>query len=191
MVVRAQGRRTIHAALQAYETYLREVGEPQLPRQQFEIAKPICRQIVEQGTWPADCWFTASTTIETRDGITYDHHQVRLALENPDQGKPFQFSILVLDVFSGPVDKHSSPRAVNAGFSEKNRMDCRALPETLSEGSWIRFSGAMPWSTIMRKASFAAFDRFSPWGRWRGRRISNSSSDSAPGGPRQGLHSLC
>ena len=78
------------------------------PRQQFEIVKPLCQQIAREGIWPADCWFSATSGVEMRDRIAYDHHQVRLVLESSDRGKPFRFSILVLDVFSGPVDRPSA-----------------------------------------------------------------------------------
>ena len=108
MADRAQARRAIGAGLRAYETYLREIGEPQGPREQFEIVKPLCQQIAREGIWPADCWFSATSGVETRDRIAYDHHQVRLVLEGSDRGKPFRFSILVLDVFSGPVDRPSA-----------------------------------------------------------------------------------
>ena len=108
MVDRIRARRSIRAGLQAYETYLREIGDPPLPREQFEIARPICRQIAEEGTWPANCWFSGTSAVETRDGITYDHHQVRLVVEALDRGKPSTFSLLVLDVFHGPVEMTSS-----------------------------------------------------------------------------------
>jgi RNA polymerase sigma factor (sigma-70 family) len=101
-----KARRTIRAGLQAYESYLRRVGEPQLLREQFEIVKPLCLQIADDGSWPADCSFSATSKVETRDGIAYDHHQVHLVLEGTDRGKPFPFGILVLDVFSGPVPSH-------------------------------------------------------------------------------------
>ena len=97
-------RRTIRAGLKTYETFLRQVGEPELARQQFEIAKPVCRQIADEGIWPADSWFQAQSNVQRREGITYDHHQVRLVLERMHRGKPFPFTLLVLDVFYGPVE---------------------------------------------------------------------------------------
>jgi RNA polymerase sigma factor (sigma-70 family) len=110
-LIESRARRTIVAGLHAYETYLREIGDPPLPREQFEIAKPICRQIAEEGPWPPNCWLSTTSVVETRDGITYDHHQVRLVLEPLDRGKPFHFSLLVLDLFYGPVERTSSIRA--------------------------------------------------------------------------------
>jgi RNA polymerase sigma factor (sigma-70 family) len=106
-----KARRTIRAGLEAYESYLRQVGEPELAREQFEIVRPLCLKIAEDGSWPADCSFSANSKVETRDGITYDRYQVHLVLEGADRGRPFQFSILVLDLFSGPVQKSPDARA--------------------------------------------------------------------------------
>jgi RNA polymerase sigma factor (sigma-70 family) len=106
----AKARRTIRAGLEAYENYLRRSGEPQESRAQFEIARPVFEQIAEQGTWPADCWFSSTSSVETRDRIGYDHYQVHLNLEGLDQGKPFQLSVLILDLLSGPVDVQPAAR---------------------------------------------------------------------------------
>jgi len=114
-----KARRAIRAGLQTYETYLRRVGEPELPRRDFEIVKPIYKQLASAGTWPAYGWFTASSGVETRDLITYDRHQVRLDLEALDRGKPFRFSMLILDVFSGPVEEHSRPEELRDRQGEK------------------------------------------------------------------------
>lgn len=108
-----KARRAVRAGLQTFETYLRRVGEPELPRRQFEIVKPLFQQIAQDGTWPADGWFTASSSVETRDRITYDRYQVHLDLEAMERGKPFRFGMLVLDVFSGPVEEPSRPEAKN------------------------------------------------------------------------------
>ena len=83
------------------------MGEPEVPRRQFEVVKPIFAQLASAGTWPAGGWFSASSSTETRDRITYDRHQVRLDLEAVDRDKPFRFSLLILDVFSGPVEEPS------------------------------------------------------------------------------------
>jgi hypothetical protein len=99
----AKARRAIRAGLQAYETHLRRSGEPQEERVRFEILRPVFEQIAEQGTWPADCWFSSTSSVETRDRISYDRHQVHLNVEGLDRGSPFHLSILVLDLFSGPV----------------------------------------------------------------------------------------
>jgi hypothetical protein len=107
----AKARRTIRAGLQNYETYLRRSGEPENERARFEIARPVFEQIAEQGTWPVDCWFSTSSSVETRDRIGYDHHQVHLNLEGLDRGHPFQLSILILDLFSGPVDAQPAARS--------------------------------------------------------------------------------
>ncbi len=104
-----KARRAIRAGLLTYETYLRRVGEPELPRRQFEIVKPIYEHLASAGTWPADGWFTVYSGVETREGVTYDRYQVRLHLEAQDQGKPFRFSTLILDVFSGPVGENYRP----------------------------------------------------------------------------------
>jgi RNA polymerase sigma factor (sigma-70 family) len=100
----AKARRAIRAGLQTYETYLRRSGEPQQERSRFEILRPVFEQIADKGTWPAECWFTSSSSVETRDRIVYDHSQVLLNLEGLDRDSPFQLSILILDLFSGPVD---------------------------------------------------------------------------------------
>jgi hypothetical protein len=107
----AKIRKTIRAGMDAYETYLRRSGEPQESRARFEIARPVFEQIAGQGTWPADCWFSTSSSVETRDRIGYDHHQVHLNLEGLDRGHPFQLSILILDIFSGPVDAQPAARS--------------------------------------------------------------------------------
>jgi hypothetical protein len=103
----SKARKAIRAGLQTFETYLRRVGEPEVPRRQFEIVKPIYEQLASAGTWPAYGWFTTSFGVETRDRIAYDRYQVRLNLEALDQDKPFHFSMLILDVFSGPVEETS------------------------------------------------------------------------------------
>ncbi len=97
-------RQSIEAGLRLYETYLRRVGEPQPARRQFEIVKADYEQIARHGTWPVRFWFSADERQETRDGITYDHYEIRLNHEAVDEGKPFPFSLLVLDLLSGPVD---------------------------------------------------------------------------------------
>ncbi len=102
-----KARRAIRAGLQTYEIYLRRVGEPEVQRRQFEVVKPIFAQLASAGTWPAGGWFSASSSTETRDRITYDRHQVRLDLEAVDRDNRFHFSLLILDVFSGPVEEPS------------------------------------------------------------------------------------
>ena len=102
-----RARRAIHAGLQTYETFLRRVGEPEIPREQFEIIRPACAQMVRDGTWPADCWFSTTFGVETRNGINYDHHQVNLNLHGEDRGKSFSMKLLILDIFSGPVERRS------------------------------------------------------------------------------------
>jgi hypothetical protein len=105
----SRARQTIRAGLANYENYLRRAGEPQTQRDQFEIVRPALEQIALHGSWPADCWFTTSDRLEARDEITYDHLRVNLNIESLDQGKPFTFTVLMLDVFSGPVE--SAPTA--------------------------------------------------------------------------------
>jgi len=119
-ITEPKARRAIRAGLGTYETYLRRVGEPDLPRRQFEIVKPIYEQLVSAGTWPAYGWFTASFSVETRDQITYDRHQVRLDLEALDLGQPFRFSMLILDVFSGPVEEPARPETLRDRQSERS-----------------------------------------------------------------------
>jgi hypothetical protein len=114
-----KARRAIRAGLQPYETYLRQVGEPELPRRQFEIVKPIYEQVASAGTWLADGWFTVYSGVETREGVTYDRYQIRLHLEALDQGKPFRFSMLIMDVLSGPVEEHSRPQELRDRQGER------------------------------------------------------------------------
>ena len=102
-----QGRKAIRAGLQTYEFHLRRVGEPELERRQFEIVKPLYEQIARHGTWPAGFWFSTSFRIETRDQVAYDRYEIRLNHEAMDQGKPFCFSMLILDLFIGPVEESS------------------------------------------------------------------------------------
>ena len=90
-----------------YETHLRRVGEPELPRRQFEIVKPLYKQIAQDGIWPAGFWFSTSFRVETRDRVGYDRYEIRLNHEAADQGKPFSFSMLVLDLLIGPVEEPS------------------------------------------------------------------------------------
>jgi RNA polymerase sigma factor (sigma-70 family) len=105
----SRARQTIRAGLSNYENYLRRSGEPQAQRDQFEIVKPALEQIALQGSWPADCWFTTTDRLEAREEITYDHLQVNLNIESLDHGKPFTFTVLMLDVFSGPVESAPTP----------------------------------------------------------------------------------
>lgn len=102
-----QGRKAIRAGLQTYEFHLRRVGEPELERRQFEIVKPLYEQIARHGMWPAGFWFSTSFRIETRDQVAYDRYEIRLNHEAMDQGKPFCFSMLILDLFIGPVEESS------------------------------------------------------------------------------------
>jgi hypothetical protein len=104
-----RARKTIRSGLANYENYLRRAGEPQAQRDQFEIVRPTLEQIAVQGSWPADCWFTTTDRLEARDGITYDHLQVNLNIESLERGKPFVFTVLMLDVFSGPVELGRTP----------------------------------------------------------------------------------
>ncbi len=115
----SKARKAIRAGLQAYETYLRRVGEPELPRRQFEIVKPIYEQLATVGTWPAYSWFTTHFGVEMRDQITYDRHQVRLELEALDGDKPFHFRMITLDLFIGPVEEPSRPEALRDRQSER------------------------------------------------------------------------
>jgi RNA polymerase sigma factor (sigma-70 family) len=104
-----KARKAIHAGLRTYEKYLRRVGEPEVPRRQFEIVKPIFEQLVSTGSWPSSGWFAASSSTETRDRITYDRYQVRLELEAMDKDNAFRFSMLILDVLTGPVEAQAGP----------------------------------------------------------------------------------
>jgi RNA polymerase sigma factor (sigma-70 family) len=109
LLTEAKNRRTIAAGLSQYENYLRRTGEPQTQRDQFQIVKPALEQIAQTGVWPQDCWFTMHHEIEARNEITYDHLQVNLNIESLDHGKPFVFTVLMLDVFSGPVESAPTP----------------------------------------------------------------------------------
>jgi hypothetical protein len=104
LLTEARARQTIRAGLSHYEDYLRRAGEPQTQRDQFQILKPALEQIALDGSWPADSWFTTNDGLETRDGVAYDHFQVNLNIEALERGKPFVFSVLMLDVFNGPVE---------------------------------------------------------------------------------------
>jgi RNA polymerase sigma factor (sigma-70 family) len=104
-----QARQSIRAVLRGYELHLRRVGEPQTQRDQFQLAKPLLEQIAFDGTWPADCWFSTSSGIEARDGISYDRFRVMLNVEAMDREKPSTFSVLILDVFAGPVEPVPAP----------------------------------------------------------------------------------
>ena len=99
-----KARRAIRAGLQTYETYLRRVGEPEIPRRQFEIVKPSssCWPRQEPGPQaagsprtPASKHATRSPTIATRSALSW---------KAIDRDNPFRFSMLILDVFSGPVE---------------------------------------------------------------------------------------
>jgi hypothetical protein len=107
----AKARRSIRAGLQAYEAYLRRSGEPQEPRARFEILRPVYEQIAQQGAWPGDCWFSSTSDVETRERILYEHHKICLNVEGTDRGNLFQLSILILDIFSGPVDAQPAARS--------------------------------------------------------------------------------
>ena len=109
LLTEPKARQTIRAGLSNYENYLRRAGEPQTQRDQFEIVRPALEQIALHGSWPADCWFTTTDRLEARDEITYDHFQVNLNIESLDRGKPFVFSVLMLDVISGPVESGPTP----------------------------------------------------------------------------------
>jgi hypothetical protein len=104
LLTESKARQTVRAGLANYENYLRRAGEPQAQRDQFEIVRPALEQIALHGSWPADCWFTTTDRLEARDEITYDHLQVNLNIESLDRGKSFVFTVLMLDVFSGPVE---------------------------------------------------------------------------------------
>jgi RNA polymerase sigma factor (sigma-70 family) len=101
-------RRTIASSLRVYETALRRIGEPQAQRAQFAIVRPIYERIARDGTWPADCWFSTSSSVETRDGITYEHRQVHLNVQAADGGRPFTFQTLVLDLYRGPIEPNDA-----------------------------------------------------------------------------------
>ncbi len=113
-------RKAIRAGLRTYETYLRRVGEPEARRRQFEIVKPFYEQLASAGTWPTYGWFTATFGVEKRDRITYDRHQVRLDLEALDRDKPFHFSMLIMDIFSGPVEEPARPEALRDRQGERS-----------------------------------------------------------------------
>jgi RNA polymerase sigma factor (sigma-70 family) len=104
-----KARGAIRAGLRTYENYLRRIGDPEAPRRQFEIVKPLFEQLASAGSWPAAGWFAATSSVETRDRITYDRYQVRLELEAMDRDIAFHFSMLILDVLTGPVEANTRP----------------------------------------------------------------------------------
>ena len=90
-----------------------EIGEPPLPRGAVRDRQAHLPADRPGGNLAGGLLVLPTSGVETRDGITYDHHRVRLVLEALDRGKPFHFSLLVLDVFYGPVERKFGPRAVN------------------------------------------------------------------------------
>ena len=115
-----KARGAIRTGLRTYENYLRRVGEPEVSRRQFEIVKPIFEQLVSTGSWPDGGWFAGSSTVETRDRIAYDRYQVRLKLEAMDKENAFRFSMLILDVLTGPVEEASRPTALDDRAADRD-----------------------------------------------------------------------
>ena len=90
-----------------YETHLRRVRRTRTSKAAVRDRQAALQADRQDGIWPAGFWFSTSFRVETRNRVGYDRYEIRLNHEAADQGKPFTFSMLVLDLLIGPVEEPS------------------------------------------------------------------------------------